>query len=293
MAYQEQLAFARAFGLLTEQLTLDGVIHRTGTSTKPKSRNGWYLGFVQPPFLVVGDWLTGKQETFKGNGSVNSESMEQQRQAFEQLARQRHQRQQEAIKIVNDLYRRAASVIGHPYLARKQIGQVKGLRCISGQLLVPLYDFSGNASHLVNVQQIAANGQKRFIAGGKVQGTCFPIGLDGFTGKGKIYISEGMATAATVYGLTNSPTLAAMNANNLEYVARLIRARWPLVGIIIAADDDYLTQQKTGINTGQEKALQAARTVGGMVSTPPFTQEQREAGLTDWNDYHNAQKGVA
>lgn len=293
MTYQEQLAFARAFGLLAEHLTLDGIIHRIGTVTKPSSRNGWYLGFAQPPFLIVGDWQTGKQETYKGNGSVDARSIEQQRQISEQLARQRHQRQQAAIKIANSLYNSATSVISHPYLAAKQLSHVIGLRCLDGQLLVPLYDFSGKARQLVNVQQIAANGQKRFIAGGKVQGTCFPIGLGGFNGAGEIYIAEGMATAATVYGLTNSPTLAAMNANNLAPVAQLIKGKWPLVDVIITADDDYLTQLATGINPGQEKAVKAARSVGGMVSTPPFTQEQRQAGLTDWNDYQNAQKGVA
>jgi putative DNA primase/helicase len=293
MTYQEQLDFARAFGLLTEYLSLDGIIHRTGTLTKPGSRNGWYLGFQQPPFLIVGDWQTGKQEAYKGIGSVDAKSIEQQRQISEQLAKQRYQRQQDAAKAANSLYNRATSVISHPYLSAKQLSQVKGIRCLDGQLLVPLYDFGGNDHQLVNVQQISANGQKRFIAGGKVQGTCFPIGLGGFNGAGEIYIAEGMATAATVYSLTNSPTLAAMNANNLAHVAQLVKVKWPLVEIIIAADDDYLTQLATGINPGQEKAMQAARSVGGMVSTPPFTQEQRQAGLTDWNDYRNVQKGVA
>ncbi|KFZ38426.1 hypothetical protein HR45_02990 [Shewanella mangrovi] len=293
MTYQEQLAFARAFGLLTEQLILDGVIHRTGTTSKPRSRNGWYLGFEQPPFLMVGDWQTGQQDIFKGNGSVTSESIEQQRQITTQITQLRRKRQSAATEQANRIYSGAMDVISHPYLIDKRISQVNGLRSHSGLLLVPLYDLSVGNDALVNIQQIAANGQKRFIAGGRVQGTCFPIGLSGFNGAGEVYIAEGVATAVTVSQLTLRPTLAAMNANNLTHVAQLAKQLWPQVEIVIAADDDYLTELDKGINPGQEKALQAARMVGGKVSTPPFTAAQREAGLTDWNDYQNSQEGAA
>lgn len=293
MTYQEQLAFARAFGLLTEQLILDGVIHRTGTATKPRSRNGWYLGFAQPPFLIVGDWQTGQQDIFKGKGLVTAESVNRQRQIASQITQLRLERQNVAAEHANRIYSAATGVISHPYLTDKRLGLVQGLRSYNGMLLVPLYDLCAGTDYLVNIQQIAANGQKRFIAGGRVQGTCFPIGVRDFDGTGEIYIAEGVATAATVSRLTLRPTLAAMNASNLTHIAQLSKRIWPQVEIVIAADDDYLTELEKGINPGQEKALQAARMVGGKVSTPPFTVAQREAGLTDWNDYQNSQEGAA
>ncbi|MBR4737698.1 MAG: hypothetical protein IK051_08540, partial [Rhodocyclaceae bacterium] len=54
--------------------------------------------------------------------------------------------------------------------------------------------------------------------------------------------------------------------------------------IVIAGDDDYRTQLKTGHNTGREKAQVAAAAVGGIAVFPEFAPGEREGGLTDFND---------
>jgi putative DNA primase/helicase len=103
-----------------------------------------------------------------------------------------------------------------------------------------------------------------------------------------VFLCEGYATAASVYQMTQQPVLAAMNAHNLLPVAKLALRKWPGIEIVIAGDDDYLTEQSTGINPGKAKAYEAANLLGVKVSFPPFSPEHKKAGLTDWNDYYIA-----
>jgi putative DNA primase/helicase len=64
----------------------------------------------------------------------------------------------------------ASATGGSPYLARKQVAG-NGVRFTGDTLLVPLSDADGK---LWNVQRVFANGDKRFMAGGRVSG-CFHV----------------------------------------------------------------------------------------------------------------------
>jgi len=293
MNYQSMLVKARDFGLKVNELVLDGEIHRTATVSKPRSQNGWYVGYQSPLVLIVGDWQIGCQETFRGDGALLSEAelaRIRKQQETAKMERQTIQAEDQLItaKKAKTLYDSADDCTWHPYLELKHIPSIEGLKLVEDQLLVPLRDLSSKEMTLVNLQRIYVSGDKRFLSGGKVSGCCFPIGLNGFDGAGDIAIAEGMATAISVNHLTCSPVLAAMNASNLVQVAFLAQRRWPNARFIVTADDDYLTELKLGDNPGQRLAKQAAGLVGGQVSTPPFTDEQRLAGLTDWNDYCSA-----
>ena len=63
-------------------------------------------------------------------------------------------------------------------------------------------------------------------------------------------------------------------------MARALHERWPDKRVIIAGDDDH----KLHNNPGRGKALEASMAVNGMVVFPNLTVEQREKGLTDFND---------
>jgi putative DNA primase/helicase len=76
-------------------------------------------------------------------------------------------------------------------------------------------------------------------------------------------------------------------------VAKAVKARWPASIIVIAGDDDAKTEQQSGINPGVKKATEAAAAIKAQVSFPPFTPEQKQAGLTDWNDYYTNKKAAA
>ncbi len=161
---------------------------------------------------------------------------------------------------------------------------------VAGELLIiPLVDYSQTPPQLINVQTINPKGIKRFITGGKVTGLCCPIGLPINEPITRLYIAEGFSTAVSVHQITGFPVLAAMNANNLTPIAKIARQLWGDIELVIAGDDDYLTERKTGTNTGKEKALSAAASSRAKTAFPPFSFEQKLAGLTDWNDYAQTQ----
>jgi len=97
---------------------------------------------------------------------------------------------------------------------------------------------------------------------------------------GSLLIAEGLATALSVHMATRMTTLCAFNSGNLEAVAQLARKIHPKRIIVIAADDDRETFEKTGHNPGLNAAESAARAVGGRIAVPPVA--------TDFNDTHAA-----
>lgn len=183
------------------------------------------------------------------------------------------QRQQaETARRAQDWMNRAvAADPHHPYLIRKGVG-VHGLRQDGQRLLLPMFDPSGD---LVNVQIIHPDGQKRFMRQGRKRGCFLSIGpLSGET----ILIGEGFATCATLYEATGISSVVAFDAGNLLPVALGLRARFPTLTLLIAADNDH----QRSPNVGQIKGLEAAKAVSGRLALP-------EAGLlgddgSDFND---------
>jgi putative DNA primase/helicase len=183
----------------------------------------------------------------------------------------------------------------HPYLTAKGIVPAPGMKQLGSALVLPVFDaahyFSGatwdedKLSTLINLQLIAPLGSKRFLRHGRIRGGCFVLGTAAIAEPQEVVIAEGVATAVSLRTLTHSPVVAAFNANNLPLVAWHVRQRWPKTSIIIAGDDDALTERDRGINPGKLRATQAALLVQGRVSLPPFSETERLAGLSDWNDY--------
>ena len=63
-----------------------------------------------------------------------------------------------------------------------------------------------------------------------------------------------------------------------------MRAKYPALKIIVAADDDHLTDG----NPGMSKATAAAQAVGGLVAVPSFptSENGRPDKATDFNDLY-------
>jgi putative DNA primase/helicase len=286
MSYSEQLSAALSFGLLIGSLECDGQLHRVSTQLKPKGKNGWYIAFSKSPIIVMGDWQTGITETWKPDGHTqNKQDRIDIQKAIEASKKVRTAKQTEATKKALALYAKAKQVTVHNYLSIKGISPPPVIRCHDDLLVIPLIDYSLDNAALINIQTINKHGSKRFMPGGRVTGLCCPIELPINEPLTRLYIAEGFSTAVSVYQLTGHSVLAAMNANNLASVAKIARQRWSDIEIIITGDDDYLTERKTGINPGKDKAIQAASIIKAKASFPPFSFEEKLSGLTDWNDY--------
>ena len=141
-----------------------------------------------------------------------------------------------------------------------------------GRLLVPVRDRAGE---WLSLQRISADGEKRFLPGGRVSGGYYAIGK----ARGTVCIAEGFATAATIHEATGHPVAVAFNCGNLEAVARALREKLPKARLILCADDDA----RTDGNPGLTKATEAARAVGGLLAVPDFGADRPEKA-TDFND---------
>lgn len=279
-AFRDELQ--SVFGPLEWMPQADGGIHRFRVpGDRPGSQNGWYVLF--PDGIAsgcFGSWKAGTSHTWSSREPANPLEAEQVRQRIEQARRQReaeqHQRQQAATEYAARLWRDARRADpGHPYLTAKGC-RPYNLRQRGDVLLVPLY----HGGELVNLQRIGADGQKRFLSGGRVKGCYSPLGI--ITAGQPLYLCEGFATGATLHAETGHPVACAMNAGNLLEAGRHLQRRHPEAVLIVAGDDDRQTEG----NPGRTSAIKAAAALGCGLVLPPFPAGA-PIELSDFNDLAN------
>ena len=257
-------------------------------------RSASYRGFLdgRPNGQLV-NFKTGERTDWRGR--TKALGAETRAASLEDAARRRAEREAERAARHEATARRAGrlwskatplpagetALTCHPYLAVKRVGAYGVRLSPAGQLLVPVRDLEGR---LWSLLLIDADGQKRFLKGGRKNGLMHLIDPNGAIDHGPVLIAEGYATAATVHEATGWPAVTAFDAGNLESVALAIRERHLTVAMVVAGDDDHgLDRTPTG-NTGRVHAERAAAAVDGVAAFPPFTAVHRAAGLTDWND---------
>jgi len=261
----------------------DGKLHRfAADDDKQSKKNCWYVLHVTGLAAgAFGCWQRGVSETWsaKPDSKYTPEEREQFRKQMAAIKVQREQeelwRRTQAKNKAADMWesaRKPETCMAHFYTAEKQVKPF-GVRVLRGMLLVPVY----TACHeLVGLQIIRkdmyGDTVKRFLTGTPVAGNYCPIGRADNTTH-KMAFGEGWATMASVHTATGWPCVVAFSANNLEPVARAMRAKFPAVEIYICADDDTETEKKTGVNPGLEAAKKAALAVGGFVAVPQFSKE--------------------
>jgi len=220
------------------------------------------------------DWRTNEKFFWFGDqDSVNPSDYAKRKQESERL-KQAHDAKQRiayanASREAVELFSKALNASeSHPYLVKKRV-KPYGIKALDGYLLIPVYSVLGDFQ---SIQFIDANGGKKFLKGGQMQGGCHFIGE--IRQSKPIYICEGYATSASVYEDTQCLTIVAFNAGNLIKVATELRKQLPQVQIVIAGDSD---------SVGREYAEKASKTVNGSTLIPEFGENPQ--GFTDWNDY--------
>ena len=260
-------AIREAGGTPPDYIQDDGQLHRyraEGDSAGSKNCAYVYHGNGHPAGYFE-DFKRGIKITWKmeGNHTKLSEA-DRAKIADANLKRQKEfeLKQQKAAEKARSMFRNLKPAISHPYLTKKKI-QSHNTRTCNDALVIPIYAPSGE---LVNLQFIDKDSNKRFLTGGKKKG-CFS-----FVGKltSTILICEGYATGASLHENYEHWVVVAMDAGNLEPVAREIKKLYPNNQIVICGDNDA-----SGV--GQLKAKAAAMAVFGTVLIPEQTD-------MDWND---------
>jgi putative DNA primase/helicase len=208
---------------------------------------GWFQHFSKG---IKGTWSeSGKREPLSKEMRLQIEADRKQRQLEQQ---QRHE--QAAIK-AREIWASSLPAVNHDYLSKKRV-KPHNARLYHDSLVIPIY---APNKELVNLQFIEAQGNKRFLSGGKKK-ACFSI-----IGKPQknepILIGEGFATMASLYEDTGHFCIIALDAGNLQPVAVEIRKLYPISQIVICGDNDV-----SGV--GQIKAQSAAALCGGSVLIP-------------------------
>ena len=277
-----------------DDIRADGKLHRFSPSGKRKDDAAWYvLHLDNIPAGCFGNWKQGFQENWCAK--ADSELTDAERAAM--LARIRDQQRQrdaedERRRVVaaakaSDIWSAALPAISHPYLRDKRV-KAHGLRLgkwpkwdeeagcmrlIPDVLLMPMRDVHGK---LWSLQGIDEHGEKLFLRGGRVKGCYHAIGKP----SGRLILGEGYATGATVHESTGDAFAVCFSSGNLETVARALRARYPCLTFVIAADDDW---QSLG-NPGLTAAKKAAAAVGALLAVPNFSDLPRGPKDSDFND---------
>ena len=266
-----------------QPIQADGRLHRCDAQGKHGKGDACYIlhldgrpaGGFQNWRDGVGwqDWKAETNQTFTAEEQATYKkrqaSIKRQREADEE------QRQTEARAKAARIWETATPVADHPYLRTKQVPPY-GLRAYKGALVIPARNTVSGS--LQSLQFIAADGEKKFLTGGRKKGCFHIIGTPGDT----ICIAEGYSTAASIHEATHYAVAVAFDCGNLKEVAKTIRDAYPRSQIIICADDDA---HQPG-NPGVTQATAAARAIHGLIATPEFGRE-RPAGATDFNDLAN------
>lgn len=270
----------RASGLEPPDNIQPGKLHRfPGIGKRIGNTAGWCKLFDDQSGGCYGDWSSGFSGTWhvtreKPLSAAEHEAFKRHvAEARQQAETERKARQEEAAAKAAEIWNSAGPAPDdHPYLLRKSIA-AHGARLHNGALVIPMRD----GGSLLSLQFISPDGDKRFLAGGRVAGGYYSIGST--QGALALCIAEGFATGATIHEATGHPVAVAFNAGNIKPVAQTMRERFPSLPLIVCADDDADTTD----NPGLEKAREAAQTVGGLVAAPDFGPD-RSVGETDFND---------
>ena len=270
-------------GLAPGEVALDGQLHRCGTADKPHGLNGWYVAHGDEPVSAAyGDWRTGESWTFCVKGDLELTPEERNRLKV-RVEADKKRRQEEEAKRHDEARAEAKRILAatmpapadHGYLVRKHVSLVGDLRIAGdGRLVLPVLDAKGAVQSL---QFITPDGDKLFLAGGKLKGGYFPILAANGEKNGPLYVCEGYATGATIHAATDAAVLVSFTAGNLLAVAEMARAQYPDRESILCADDDTRTKG----NPGLTKATEAALAVTARLSVPRFMDP---ANGTDFND---------
>lgn len=275
-----------ASGLLIKEIIADGEIHRVPhVSSKKGSLDGWYIlhSGGKVPVGIAGCWKepvfeakwvaeTSRQMTF-------TERFEHDRWLGEVKAKK------EADRLLSQAVaaERAEDEVGtyadasadHPYLVRKHI-EAHGVKIDrAGRLVVPVINQQGE---ILSYQTIDADGSKRFLKGGKIEGGFFEL-----RGNRKVvFVGEGFATCASIHEATGYTVMVAFDCGNLAKVAKAAKEMFPGSKIVIGADNDQFTDGNPGVTKGRA----AAALVFGQVVYPQFGDSEMDGKPTDWNDLH-------
>lgn len=295
----------RGAGLETPPEVIEpGKLHRFPTNGRAGDDAGWCKLFPDCEGGVFGDFRSGLSETWQARREKPFTSVE--REAFRQRCEaERRERDAETARERAQAVKWARALCAisisarepHPYLIRKGLGRVEGLRevhaskmleilgyrpqcrgeLLTGRLLVARIQVG---DELVSVELIDEAGRKSALAGGpKKGGYWLAQELPDGDGQGfVIFIVEGVATALSARGATGYPAVAALSSGNLLAVSKTMRERFPKAVPVVLTD----LLRDTGLPTPMQVRRLERSAAGRWSRTSAKTGIRRGPTSTTW-----------
>ena len=271
---------------------VDAVDSRGKLAKKAGAYRAKYEGIV--PAGAIFNWKRGGfVGTWKADGEVVAMTDAEIREMAEKAAKKAARQARETAARQEAAAQKAAWILEgagpadprHPYLVAKEV-EPHGIRQdLNGNLVVPLHDI--RTGRLRNLQTIAPDGSKLYLAGAQKSGSAYLVGQLGAEGSA-LGAAEGFATAATVHEETGRPVAMVLDTSNLGPAVRALHAAYPTRPLFNAADNDHhLPVRENPLpNAGKEKAEKAAEETGARVLLAPELPERAAVKKgTDWNDF--------
>ena len=283
--------FCKSHGLLIEgDPVMDGRWHRVPVEGDDTGRTaGSYKGYLdgKPNGLVHNFRQSDAAVKWVATGvSLDAKASEELKQQWTDRSKQRSadlkQQKEQAAKKAYVLWSNApwASPDHCPYLKAKDIGSYGVKQFDDGTVVIPARDIDGRIQTL----QFVTKESKKFLTGGSKKGCHHTIDPEQALGRGPVIVTEGYATAASIFEATGRPVVVAFDSGNLLPVAAALRGRYPGAEIVVAADNDHQLPAQGKANVGIEKAKEAAERVDGHVIAPELPDELKAKGATDFDD---------
>ena len=284
-------AMAKAGIQPPDYITMDGRLHRFASGDKRGDKSGWYVAYIDGvPAGSFGCWRTLGEGAVAWRADIGRAlSYEEERAFAARQAEAKRVRDAENARAKAEGAARAkerwesasTECMAHPYIQRKGLKSNPGWRMTADGRLVSPMIVDGQ---IVGTQSIGPDGEKKFDYGSTSGGAWWPIGGNVHGATGRVYVAEGVATAASIHEATGNPVVVSYSAGNMPAAAKILRAIAPACEIVVVGD--YDAGEDGGV--GARRAREAAQAVGGVaVVMPPWPTGTGPNGSTkvDANDY--------
>ncbi|WP_265658072.1 DNA primase [Francisella philomiragia] len=280
-----------------------GELIRFSDKNKKNNNKDLWIKNIDNNIFVFGDWKTGEKYTYIDNDNqYNYHDKKETSYKIQQQKKVELQSKQQLASKLESYYISLPIADGnHPYLVAKGIKSHEAIKQDGDKLIIPCIGidepFKGK---LQSIQTILPDGFKQFYKGANAKDSYLPLNnpkdIDCF-----VFV-EGLATGLSILNRLNSiPTKGSLynqdvnndtcivvcfNCNGLKPIISYFYGLYPESEFYIFADNDL---SGVGIQKSKEVAINIPNV---NINPPPLTDEQKQNGLSDWNDYLESRRVI-
>lgn len=221
-------------------LTFDGTIQRFETNNSGK--DGWYTGVCiqdggkEYTRVTYGDWSKNITSTYASHKreEVPPHVKIEYDKLLATLEKEKEDRRKQASHEMMEMWKHGKEPSpNHPYLLKKKIPVNSFVKQSQDMLLVPVLDIDG---HMISLQRIYPNGDKRFFSNLSVKNGYCALGIADHNDM--VYVTESFANAYSIFDATKQPTYISFSAQTLPDVVNFLNHKFKNLTIVIVSDND-------------------------------------------------------